>query len=150
MYLSEHDPVESLAVWYFSACNRAEWEQHFAHLRDLAQWSARTGKRAAVILIPAGFEVPDTDMRIKLTELTQAPGYDPQIAFVAPNKAAQAVLTMFSWFQRQPRYETKYVSNVDDGITWLEGRRGAPLPKLAEMAERVLERANAIRTEARP
>jgi len=137
MYAFENDPVRSLAVWCFDKATNADWDTHFAHLRDLATWSGKTGLRPAALLIPGGFDVPDTEHRTELTQLTALPGYDPFVAFVAPNKAVKTVLQLFALFQRNPKYEMRYVASVAEGIAWLEGKRGAALPELGEMVGRV-------------
>lgn len=142
MYDFEHDPTNALAVWIFGSATPSEWEAHFGHLRELATWSGKTGRRAAALLINKTFDMPSAELRAKLTEHTVLPGYDPYVAFVAPNKTMMTVLTLFSWFQKKPRYETQFVSSSDAGILWLEERRGERLPELRDMAARVMHRAN--------
>jgi hypothetical protein len=142
MYVSEHNPTLSLAVWVFDNATPEEWAKHFDDLADLATWSGKNQLRAAALMIPKTFEVPGPELRTRLTELTSRPGYDPYVAFVAPNKALQTVLTLFSWFQKKPQYETKFVSSVEDGILWLEEKRGTKLTALRLMSEDALRRAS--------
>lgn len=52
------------------------------------------------------------------------------------------MLTLFSWFQKKPQYETKFVSSVEDGILWLEEKRGTKLTALRLMSEDALRRAS--------
>lgn len=148
MYISDHDPQRALAVWIFDSATPAEWELHFEHLRSLATWSTRTGTRAAVLFINRSFDMPSTELRAQLTELTARPGYDPYVAFVAPNKTMMTVLTLFSWFQKKPRYETRFVSTVEAGLAWLEEKRGGPLPALREMAVKAQHRTSASEDRA--
>jgi hypothetical protein len=140
MYISDHDPQRSLAVWVFDSATPAEWEVHFQHLRELTTWSTRTGQRAAVLFINKSFDMPSTELRAQLTDLTGRPGYDPYVAFVTPNKTMMTVLTLFSWFQKKPRYETRFVSNVEAGLAWLEEKRGGPLNALREMVRQAQHR----------
>jgi hypothetical protein len=141
MYISESDPTRSLAVWVFGSATVPEWEHHFEELRDLATWSEKVGRRTAALLINRTFEMPSAELRAKLTELTALPGYDPYVAFVAANRTMMTVLTLFSWFQKRPRYEIQFVSSVDAGLAWLEQKRGEKLPALRTLAKTAQRRA---------
>lgn len=141
MYIYDHNPNLSLAAWYFDKMTQADWLLHFKHLEDISTWSAKTGIRPAALMIPKGFDMPPTDLRTRLTELTSKPGYDPYVAFVAPNKAVQTVLTLFSWFQRKPQYETTFVASPAAGLEWLEQKRGSKLPVLQTMLDEVLRKS---------
>ncbi|MBX5480737.1 MAG: hypothetical protein IRZ16_02640 [Myxococcaceae bacterium] len=141
MYFYDHNQPMGLAVWLFDKMTDADWDLHFKHLEDMATWSEKSGVRPAVLLIPKGFDMPPTERRTRLTELTNQPGYDPYVAFVAPNKAIQTVLTLFSWFQKKPKYDTSFVASAADGIAWLEKMRGAKLPMLQVMLNDVYKRA---------
>jgi len=132
MYIHRHDVPEAVAVWLFDRPTVEEWELHFEHLRELATWSDRTGKRACAMILNHHFERPDAVRRAELAKCTEAPGYDPFVAFVAPNAAMRAVLTMFTWVQKTPKYELDFVATSRDGVTWLEEKRGARLEKLRE------------------
>lgn len=142
MYLHAHDPVRGLAVWYFHKMVPSDWDEHFAHLSEIATWSRRIGKRAACVMIPASFELPDAKRRAELARCTGLPGYDPYVAFVAPNAAVQGALTVMAWLQKKPQYETKFVSSVDAARVWLEERRGERLDALGQMLDDVYRRAN--------
>jgi|GEM_PF-5475856 len=141
MYISESDPTRSLAVWVFGSATAPEWEHHFEELREVATWSEKTGCRAAALLINKTFDMPAAELRAKLTEHTALPGYDPYVAFVAANRTMMTVLTLFSWFQKRPRYEIQFVSSVEAGIVWLEHKRGEKLPVLRALAKTAERRA---------
>ncbi|HWL87303.1 MAG TPA: hypothetical protein VNO21_15975 [Polyangiaceae bacterium] len=132
MYIYRHDTREAIAVWVFDRTTIEEWELHFEHLRDLATWSGQTGKRAAALLLATNFERPDPKRRAELARCTEAPGYDPYVAFIAPNAALRAVLTMFRWVQKTPKYELDFFATSRDGATWLEDKRGERLHRLRE------------------
>ena len=142
MYVHAHDPVRGLAVWYFRRPTIAEWTEHFGHLEEVASWSRRIGKRAACVMIPASFDLPDAKRRAELAKYTELPGYDPYVAFVAPNAAVQGALTVMSWLQKKPQYETKFVTSVEAARAWLEEQRGERLEALGRMTDDVLRRAD--------
>jgi hypothetical protein len=129
MYLERHDERAGAAVWLFDNADPEDWANHFADLRKVAEWTKPGGRRAAAMLIIRDFDRPDPMTRAELARLTEAPGYDPYVAFISPNFAVRAMLTMFSWVQKTPRYEMDYFGTTDEAIVWLEGRRAA-LPVL--------------------
>lgn len=133
MYLYKHSEQESLAVWVFAEASGEEWDLHFEHLRQVATWSTKTGKRAATMIISRGEKGLNARRRAELVRLTEAPGYDPYVAFVTLNVPLRAALTMFGWIQKAPRYEMNIFSRSDDAFAWLEKKRGTSLPSLAEM-----------------
>ncbi|AKF08270.1 hypothetical protein [Sandaracinus amylolyticus] len=141
MYVHAHDPVRGLAVWYFRDATDEDWAQHFAHLDEIATWSRTTGKRAACVLVVGRFDVPDAKRRAELAWHTEQPGYDPYVAFIAPNAAVRGALTVMSWLQKKPRFESGFVSSPEEAQAWLEERRGEPLPALGRMIDGVLARA---------
>jgi hypothetical protein len=125
MYLRRHDERAGAAVWLFDNANQDEWVAHFADLRQIAAWAKPAGRRVAAVLIFRDFDRPDAKARAELARLTEAPGYDPYVAFVSANFAVRAMLTMFSWVQKAPRYEMDYFGTTAQALSWLEGRRGA-------------------------
>jgi hypothetical protein len=125
MYCHRHDANEGLAVWAMGAASQAEWELHFTHLREVATWSRRLGKRAACMLLSLkDFDRPDARTRQELAKLTELPGYDPFVAFVSPNTAVRATLTMFKWVQKTPQYEMDFFATSGEAIQWLARKRG--------------------------
>lgn len=137
MYLHRNDAQESLAVWVFADATPAEWDLHFEHLRHVATWSAKTGKRTAALLVSRGEKGLDARRRAELVRLTEAPGYDPYVAFVTLNVPLRAALTMFGWIQKAPRYEMSIFSRSNDAFAWLEKKRESSLPTLATMLAEV-------------
>ena len=150
MYYFEHDPNQSLAIWYFHKPVAADWTLHFEHLRALTRYSATTGKRCAALMITRSFDMPDADQRTTLTQITGSPGYDPLVAFVAPNTMLKTLLNLFSWFQKKPAYTMEFVDSISSGLAWLEAQRGTPLPRLREMASLVLKRAGDLEVISGP
>src|ERR1700743_896120 len=116
MYLHRHDERAGLAIWLFDKATDVEWEAHFAHLRPLPPWAKPGGRRVAAILITKDFDRPDAKRRAELARLTEAPGYDPYVAFVSANVAVRAMLTMFSWVQKTPRYEMDFFATTIDAV----------------------------------
>jgi hypothetical protein len=139
MYLHRHDEVGKLAVWLFDKTSPQEWEAHFEHLKQLAAWPQGRGGRAAAVLIAASFDRPNAKHRVELARLTEAPGYDPYVAFVTPNLAVRSVLTMMGWVQKAPQYEMSFFANTDEALTWLHGRRNDTRIRLQAMVDAVLE-----------
>jgi hypothetical protein len=125
MYLWRHDERAGLAVWLFDNASQDDWQAHFADLRTITSWAKPAGRRVAAILIFRDFDRPDAKCRAELARLTEAPGYDPYVAFVSANFAVRAMLTMFSWVQKAPRYDMDYFGTTAEALSWLEGRRGA-------------------------
>jgi hypothetical protein len=136
MYLERHDERTGAAVWLFDNASAGDWARHFDDLRKVAEWKKPGGRRVAAMLIFRDFDRPDAKTRAELARLTEAPGYDPHVAFVTANFAVRAMLTMFSWMQKAPRYDMDYFGTTAAGQAWLEGRRGA-LPILETMIREV-------------
>jgi hypothetical protein len=142
MYSFAHDEANALAVWVVDHLDAEEWQLHFDHLRELAQWSTRTKRRAAVVLVPGNaFDRPNALIRAELARLSEVAGDDPFLALVTPNVAARGLLTMIQWVQRRPRWELEDFGDASAALYWLERRRGAPLPALRIMVDRTLRRA---------
>ncbi len=139
MYLHRHDESGRLAVWLFDKSSSKEWDEHFEHLKALSGWSAKGGPRAAAVLIAGSFARPDSHHRVELARLTEAPGYDPYVAFVMPNLAVRSVLTMMGWVQKAPKYEMSFVASTADALTWLDTRRRDARIGLQAMIDAVLE-----------
>ncbi|AKU95549.1 hypothetical protein AKJ09_02213 [Labilithrix luteola] len=133
MYLHRHDAEDARAVWVFEQSSPEEWDAHFEHLRDLATWSGKTGKRATAILIARDFSRPDSKRRAELARLTEAPGYNPHVAFVSPSAALRTVLTMFGWVQKAPKYEMDFFGTSTSATQWLDKRRPGDSKKLHAM-----------------
>jgi hypothetical protein len=150
VYLHRHDSKEALAIWAMAGqVTGAEWDQHFTHLRDVATWSTKTGKRAACVLLAVDFAHPDAKRRRDLALLTDAPGYDPFVAFVSANAAVRAVLTVFKWVQRAPKYEMDFFPNTKEAVRWLKTQRGGQLTAIDRMVREV-EAELSARLQLRP
>ncbi len=141
MYLHRHDERAGLALWLFQGARDEDWEAHFAHLRQIAEWPKPGGRRVAAILVTKDFDRPDAKRRAELARLTDMPGYDPYVAFVSPNVAVRAMLTMFSWVQKAPRYEMDFFSSTQQALSWLEIKRGSKLALETMIRELRLEYA---------
>jgi len=137
MYVHRHDANEALAIWVFQQSTPEEWDRHFEHLREVATWSNKSGRRGAAMLVARDFSRPDSKRRAELARLTEAAGYDPFVAFVSPSAALRAVLTMFGWVQKAPRYEMDFFGTSDAALRWLEKKRGGSLTKMQAMLEDV-------------
>jgi hypothetical protein len=151
MYLHRHDEEEALAVWLFSRATDAEWDEHCGHLRAIATWSKKTEKRAACVLIAMDFDRPDAKRRQELALLTKAPGYDPYVAFVWANAAVRAVLSVFQWVQKAPKYEMDFFPTTTEAVKWLGTKRGGRLFALEDMVrdvERDISTAARVRLAA--
>lgn len=133
MYIHRHAADDALAVWVFQASTPQEWDAHFEHLREVATWSGKAGRRGATMLIARDFSRPDAQRRTELAQLTEAAGYDPYVAFVSPSAALRAVLTMFGWVQKAPRYEMDFFGSSEGALGWLEKKRGGSLEKMRSM-----------------
>jgi hypothetical protein len=91
------------------------------------------------VLIAGSFARPDASHRGELARLTEAPGYDPYVAFVMPNLAVRSVLTMMGWVQKAPKYEMSFVASTDEALIWLQTRRNDSRIRLQAMVDAVLE-----------
>lgn len=138
MYVSRVDTDEVVALWVFEESTPEEWD---AHLRDLARYIASfkaSGRRGASLIIARDFSRPATEHRAELTRLTDLPEFNPFVAFVNPNAALRAVLAMFGWMQKAPRYELDFFGSSAAGLAWLEKKRGTKLPQLSSFHSEVL------------
>jgi hypothetical protein len=128
------DARRGLAIFRMAAATPSEWEAHFRDLDEVATWSARLGFRAAVMVLPGpNFELPEARRRAELAAKTSQDGYDPFVAIVQPNGVARGMLTMLQWMRHGIANDHVAVSNEREALTWLEQRRGEPLPELANL-----------------
>jgi hypothetical protein len=136
MYSSAIDEHEAVAIWDLSGemTDDAEWDRHFADMRRICTWTATTGKRPAVLLlISSGWSRPDAKRRAQLAEASAVAGYDPYLAIVTSNTIVRGVLTVLNWLQEKPRYEVTVLPDTDQGLAWLEKKRGESLPSLRRL-----------------
>jgi hypothetical protein len=134
VYEKRMDARRGLAVFRMVAATAAEWEEHFRDLDEVATWSGRLGFRAAVMVLPGpNFELPEARRRAELATKTSQPGYDPFVAIVQPNGVARGMLTMLQWMRRGIADDHAALSTEREALSWLEKRRGEPLPELANL-----------------
>lgn len=139
MYISHVDADETVALWVFDQMTTAEWD---AHLDDLQKYISgfKPGKRGASLIIARDFSRPDSKRRVELVRLTGQANFDPFVAFISPNAALRAILAVFGWMQKAPRYEVDFFGSSAAGLSWLQKKRDEPLPKLtANLASAVAE-----------
>lgn len=129
MYRSEHDPVNAVAVWLMRGPVSAdEWKRHLADMEAIRTWN-REGMRPVVLLDVADF-APTAVQRAELAARSGHADYQPALAFVTPSPLARAALRAIHWVAGPPNYLTEFFETSDSAITWLEGKRGRPVPEL--------------------
>ncbi|WP_394828849.1 hypothetical protein [Pendulispora albinea] len=137
MYISRAEWEQGLAVWWsWGVVSDEDWEHAFNDMRALVVHAVRLPFRCAVLLY-LDTDRPDAVRRKQLAELADHPNYNPYIACVTRDPHLRGAQVAMRWVGRHPTYEKNLFDTVDQGIAWLEEKRGTALPALRLMATNV-------------
>jgi len=134
MYVARSDWKLGIAVWWCEGIfTDAEWEETFRHRRELCAHSPGLSFRPAVLLYVES-ERASPLRRKQLADLSDHPAYNPYIAFISTDQEVRGVQTAMRWIGQSPHYDKELFETIEPGLTWLEEKRGMPLPALRKMA----------------
>lgn len=139
MYIHRSDASENLSVWILHSATGEDWDKHFGHIRDVATWSGAGKKRGAAVLVALDFSRPDVGRRAELARVTDAPDYNPWVAFINPSSAVRMLIAMLGWMQKAPRYEMSLFGKSTEALAWLSQKRGEPLDRLGVLLREAAE-----------
>jgi len=137
MYLSRAEWDLGVAVWWSTGVvSDEDWEHAFEDMRQLAIHSPRLAFRPAVLMY-LDTDRPNAVRRKQLAELADHPKYNPYIACVTTDPQLRGVQVAMRWAGAHPGYEKELFDTVEQGLSWLEQKRGGRLPALRLMAANV-------------
>ena len=137
MYLSRADWDLGVAVWWsWGIVSDDDWELAFADMRQVAIHSPRLPTRIAVLLY-LDTDRPDAIRRKQLADLADDPNYNPYIACVTRDPQLRGVQLAMRWAGVHPIYDKNLFDTVEQGLEWLEQKRGTALPALRLMTTNV-------------
>jgi len=137
MYLSRADWDSGVAVWWsWGVVSDQDWEHAFADMRELSEHSADITFRPCVLLY-LETDLPDALRRKQLAELADDPRYNPYIACVTVDAHLRGVQVAMRWAGENPIYDKELFDTVEQGLAWLERKRGTSLPVLRRLTESV-------------
>ncbi len=124
-------------MWWFSGMvSDAEFEETLEHRRELCAHSPKLSFRPSVLLF-AGAEPPNALRRRQLCSVQDHPHYNPYIACVTRDPRQQGTSVALRWIGGRPNWDESIFTTLDQGLAWLEAKRGTPLPELREMVDSV-------------
>ena len=137
MYLSRSRWELGVAVWWVTGFQTDEdWEQEFADMRALMERSPSMPYRPAVLLY-LDCNRPNATRRKQLAEMSALPAYNPYLACITTDPELRGAQVAMRWVGLQPACEKAVFDTVDEGLAWLEEKRGTPLPALRVLATTV-------------
>lgn len=114
-----------------------DFAEHLDVFEEVTRLRAGGSDRYAILIVfDPGFPVPDARTRQRAATVTSASHFDPCLAVVSNSPLMRGVLTAVGWLRRH-HVDQEVVSEVDQGLRWLETRRGAQLPELSRMVVRL-------------
>jgi hypothetical protein len=137
MYLTRADWDTGVAVWWsWGVVTDEEWERAFDDMRAISARSAKLPFRPCVLLY-LDTDRPDALRRKQLAELADDPRYNPYIACVTRDPQLRGVQVAMRWLGERPLYDKELFDTVEEGVAWLELKRGAALPTLRRLVTSV-------------
>lgn len=138
MYIARSDWRNGVAVWWYSGIvSDEEWAETFEHRRELCAQSPKLAFRPAVILVSGAEPLPNAIRRRQLCEVQDHPNYNPYIACISRDPRQPGVSTALRWIDNRPNWDELTFPSIAEGLTWLEDKRGKPLPALRTLIESV-------------
>jgi hypothetical protein len=137
MYLSRCNWDLGVAVWWVTGFQSDEdWELEFADMRALMAHSPAMPFRPAVLLY-LNCSLPNAKRRKQLAEMSAIPAYNPYLACVTTDPELRGAQVAMSWAGPPAACEKVVFETIDEGLGWLEERRGTPLMALRFLATSV-------------
>lgn len=137
MYLTRADWDTGVAVWWaWGVVTDEDWERVFDDMRALSARSAALPFRPCVLLY-LDTDRPDAIRRRQLAELADDPRYNPYIACVTRDPQLRGAQVAMRWVGARPIYDKELFDTPEEGMAWLELKRGAALPTLRRMVANV-------------
>ncbi|WP_394830305.1 hypothetical protein LVJ94_27735 [Pendulispora rubella] len=131
MYIARSDWQHGVAVWWYAGVvSDEEWEETFAHRRELCARSQGMPFRPSVLLVTGTEPMPNALRRRQLCEVQDHPHYNPYIACVNRDPRQPGITTALRWVRGRPNWDESTFLTIDQGIAWLEEKRGGRLPAL--------------------
>jgi len=130
MYLSRCNWELGIAVWWVAGFQTdGDWEQEFADMRELMAHSPKLPFRPAVLLNLA-CNRPNAMRRKQLAEMSALPAYNPYLACITNAPELRSAQVAMRWAGPRPQCEKVVLGTLEEGLTWLEEKRGTPLSAL--------------------
>jgi hypothetical protein len=130
------------AVWLFSGASNqdADFEAYIRSIRELAVRTRGAAQPAVVMLVDAENPAPSAVWRRRIAEASGDIGEGALFALVSERALIRGIVVAINWL-RPPRYEPSAHASFDEGVRWVEARRGESLAPLFDRLLREARRA---------
>ena len=130
MYISRCNWELGVAVWWVTGFQTdEEWEQEFVDMRALMAHSPKMPFRPAVLLY-LDCNRPNAMRRKQLAEMSAVPTYNPYLACVTRDPELKSAQVAMRWMGLEAACEKQVFDTIEEGLSWLEEKRGTPLSAL--------------------
>jgi hypothetical protein len=131
------DRTFGICVWYFGVTSNsdADFERYvesFARADEIG--AAISFPSCGLLYVEPENPMPNAKWRKRIAEASRVLKSKPSIVFASPSPLVRGIVTAINWL-RPPPFAFQVTSSLDLGIAWLEERRGAKLPRIAELLE---------------
>lgn len=142
MYYSDFNEARAILVCRIArgGDEANDFGPHIERLLSAARATEGAAVRLALlIIIDPGHPLPSSVWRRKVAEATGNPAFRPYFAVLTDNPLVKGMLTALSWLRPQ-RFEAHVTGDEARALSWLESKRGEPLPELRLMFERIMKK----------
>lgn len=119
-------------VWYFSGKENAD-DDYARYVASFAEADALGAKHASpvgLLYVEPDNPLPNAAWRSRMAEASKRLRSRPALVFASSSPLVRGIVTAVNWL-RPPPYEFTTVSTFEEGVAWLEEKRGGePLPIL--------------------
>ena len=118
-------------VWYFSGRENTDddYARYVSSFAEADALGVKHPKPVGLLYVDAHNPLPDAAWRKRMAEASAHLRSRPILAFCSPSPLVRGIVTAVNWL-RPPPYEFTTVSSVEDGVAWLQRKRGEILPIL--------------------
>ncbi len=135
MFAYRLDRAFGLCVWYFAGASNddTDFERYIESFKQADGVAAGLPFHGCGLLyVEPDNPMPNAKWRKRMAEESRVIKSKPSLVFASPAPVIRGIVTAVNWL-RPPPFEFRVTSSFAEGVAWLEGRRGARLPRLQEM-----------------
>jgi len=139
-------PERGAIVWYFSGKENSDddYARYVASFAEADALGAKHPKPVGLLYVDANNPLPNAAWRKRMAEASTRLRSKPVLAFCSQSPLVRGIVTAVNWL-RPPPYEFNTVSTFEEGLAWLETRRGESLPILGVLFDQCKREAGTRR-----
>jgi hypothetical protein len=138
-------PERGAIVWYFSGKENSDddYARYVASFAEADALGAKHAKPVGLLYVEPNNPLPNAAWRKRMAEASTSLRSKPVLAFCSQSPLVRGIVTAVNWL-RPPPYEFNTVSTFEEGLAWLEARRGESLPILGVLLGECKRTAGAL------